>query len=193
MKKFNLFVPIMAALLVGGTLAPVQSAEAAEGKDFLGLWGGVDDSDGSSVTVSVTETDGDGVFHILWNESAWGFCNGGPNALIDVSGTIQGNSIIATGKLTCFDTGEDVCFGIEGCSAGNGPAFSFNMGADNTLTNADGGNLITVHKVNVANYSLDKEVLSIPYVNVGGTMFEVEMSLNSLEDLSFIVTNIEEH
>ena len=38
MKRVNLFVPIMAALLVGGALAPVQSAEAGpKGKDFLGL------------------------------------------------------------------------------------------------------------------------------------------------------------
>lgn len=150
MKRINLFVPIMTALLVGGALAPVQSAVAGpKGGDFLGLWEGIDDSDGSSVSVSVTEPDGDGVFHILWRESKWAFCNGGPNALIDVSGAIVGDSIIATGKLTCFDSGEDICFGIDGCSADNLPPFSLNIGADKTLTNADGGNLITVHKVSV--------------------------------------------
>ena len=45
----------------------------------------------------------------------------------------------------------------------------------------------------VASYSFDDETLAIPYVDVGGTMFKVEMSLDSLEDLSFSVTNLEQH
>ena len=101
------------------------------------------------MTVSVTDLDGDSDFRILWRESTWGFCSGGPNALIDVSGPIKGGAIIATGKLTCFDSNEDVCFGITGCSNGDLPAFSLSIGADNTLTNTDGGNLITVHKISV--------------------------------------------
>lgn len=44
----------------------------------------------------------------------------------------------------------------------------------------------------VSSYSFDTETLSIPYVDVGGTMYSVEMLLNSLEDLSFSVTKLEE-
>lgn len=44
----------------------------------------------------------------------------------------------------------------------------------------------------VASYSFEKEVLSIPYVDVGGTKFNVEMSLDSLDDLIFSVTHLEE-
>ena len=44
----------------------------------------------------------------------------------------------------------------------------------------------------VASYSFDTETLAIPYVDVGGTLFNVEMSLDSLETLTFSVTNLEE-
>ncbi len=44
----------------------------------------------------------------------------------------------------------------------------------------------------VASYSLVDETLSIPYVDVGGTKYRVEMALDSLEDLSFFVTDLDE-
>lgn len=151
MKRISLFVPITAALLFAGALVSVQSVEAdpIKGKDFLGLWEGIDDSDGSSVTVSVTDQDDDGVFRILWHESQWSFCDGSPDGLIDVSGPIEDTSIVAEGMLTCFETGDTVCFGITGCSQDDLPPFSLDIGtgAGDTLTNSDGGNTIIIHKI----------------------------------------------
>lgn len=45
----------------------------------------------------------------------------------------------------------------------------------------------------VASYSFEEEILSIPYVDVGGTMYDVEMALDSIEELTFHVTNLEAH
>ncbi|NOQ13815.1 MAG: c-type cytochrome [Methyloprofundus sp.] len=44
----------------------------------------------------------------------------------------------------------------------------------------------------VARYSFDTETLMIPYVDVAGVMFKVEMLLDSLEELTFSVTHLEE-
>ena len=44
----------------------------------------------------------------------------------------------------------------------------------------------------VAIYSLDEEVLSVPYVKVGDTMYNVEMSLDSFAGLIFSVSHLEE-
>ena len=43
----------------------------------------------------------------------------------------------------------------------------------------------------VASYSFDTETLAIPYVDVGGTLFNVEMSLDTLEPIVFTVTGLE--
>ena len=44
----------------------------------------------------------------------------------------------------------------------------------------------------VASYSFEKEILYIPYVEVGGTNFNVEISLDSLDGLIFSVIPLEE-
>ena len=43
----------------------------------------------------------------------------------------------------------------------------------------------------VASYHFDTETLAIPYVDVGGTLFNVEMSLDTLEPIVFTVTGLE--
>lgn len=45
----------------------------------------------------------------------------------------------------------------------------------------------------VAVYSFDEETLSIPYVDVGGAMYNVEMALDSFDGLIFSVSHLEEH
>lgn len=45
----------------------------------------------------------------------------------------------------------------------------------------------------VANYSFADETLTIPYVSVGDMIYRVKMTLDSLENLSFFVTELEEH
>ena len=44
----------------------------------------------------------------------------------------------------------------------------------------------------VASYSFDEETLSVPYVDVGGTMYNVEMALDSFDGLIFSVSLLEE-
>ena len=45
----------------------------------------------------------------------------------------------------------------------------------------------------VASFSFQTQMLSIPYVKVGDAMFDVEMSLDSIDELIFSVDSIEEH
>ncbi|HIG64132.1 MAG TPA: cytochrome c [Methyloprofundus sp.] len=44
----------------------------------------------------------------------------------------------------------------------------------------------------VASYSFAQETLAIPYVDVGGTIYNIEMSLDSLEGLVFSVSKLQE-
>jgi hypothetical protein len=151
MKRVNLFVLAMAALFLAGSLVPAQSVEAnrskgnSNGKDFLGLWEGIDPNDGSSVTVSLTtDQENDGFYRILWQESSWSYCDGSPNGLIDVSGPIEGSSIVATGQLICFDTDETICFGDDDDCL---EPFSLDTGPDGTLRDSGSGTTISVHKI----------------------------------------------
>lgn len=45
----------------------------------------------------------------------------------------------------------------------------------------------------VASFSFESQVLSIPYLVVDGATFEVELSLDSVDDLIFSVTSLEQY
>jgi hypothetical protein len=47
-----------------------------QGKNFLGLWEGVDSLDGSPVRLSVSDIDDDGVLELTLQEDFWTFCFG---------------------------------------------------------------------------------------------------------------------
>src|SRR5262245_60005914 len=83
----SFFSVVMAALLFSLSLAGVawvaqtntdlgKGPGPEQGKNFLGLWEGVDSLDGSPVRLSVTDLDDDGVLELTLQEDFWTFCLG---------------------------------------------------------------------------------------------------------------------
>lgn len=132
MKK----IVLMSAFVFG--MAGTGAAFAGDEHDFLGLWSGVDDSDGSSVLVSITDPNEDDVLDIRWSETAWDFCGGQSDALISGTGTVDDDVLTASVTLECF-------------TFPAGPItidpFTLTEREDGTITNDDGGNRIPLHRI----------------------------------------------
>ena len=67
------FLAGLTGLALSATVA-AGSPNAANGKFFLGFWEGVDPLDGSTVQLSLTDVDGDGVFAFIYRESFFSTC-----------------------------------------------------------------------------------------------------------------------
>jgi hypothetical protein len=81
-----------------------------QGKNFLGLWEGVDSLDGSPVRLSVSDLDDDGVLELTLQEDFWTFCFKLGPAYSRGRGVVTGTATVASGdvlevetQLTCID------------------------------------------------------------------------------------------
>ena len=83
MAERKLYSVIFTALIVGltvmATLAPAlagqaNSQNAANGRFFIGFWEGIDPLDGSTVQLSISDNDQDGVFNVIYRESFFSTC-----------------------------------------------------------------------------------------------------------------------
>lgn len=139
---------VFAALTVA-----VSAAQAGDEKDFIGFWEGIDESDGSAVTVSVRDLDEDDTLEFSWHESNWSFCDNTERALISGTGIVYDDVLTSTNTtLECFEPGfeQKLCFGFAGgdCTGTIPGYFELTFDNDNeVLLNDDGGTLIVVHRI----------------------------------------------
>jgi hypothetical protein len=80
---------------------PVAMAgEDGSSRFFLGLWEGIDPSDGSGVLYSLSDIDRDGVIEIIGRETFFTTCNG--EGVVTGKGTAkQGSLLVAEVLLKC--------------------------------------------------------------------------------------------
>jgi hypothetical protein len=71
---------------------------------FVGLWVGIDPTDGSVARLSIT-CDQDGVCEVLVAETAFTACGGSSEGLIRGTGVIEAGVLRVPITLTCFATG----------------------------------------------------------------------------------------
>ncbi len=67
---------VAAALLVACLLEAAAGYAQDLGEDFVGLWQGVDNVDGSLRTISITDLDGDGILEVRAHDTFWSLCSG---------------------------------------------------------------------------------------------------------------------
>lgn len=96
-------VGLMAALHTACTTT--NSANQEQNRFFIGFWEGVDPLDGSSVQVSISDNDRDGVFDIIWRESFFTLCDG-ERGIVTGTGTVEDGILRANLVRTCVTTDE---------------------------------------------------------------------------------------
>ena len=88
-------------------LAPFALAKSVnQGKDFVGLWQGIDPLDGSEVLRSIT-LDEDGTFNIIGTETYFDGCDG--RGKVSATGSFD-NGILGSNNYTlhCYDPEKDI-------------------------------------------------------------------------------------
>lgn len=97
-------VVLMAALHI--TCTPLEGSDQEESRFFIGLWEGVDPLDGSSVQISISDIDRNGVIDVIWYETFFGLCDS-ERGVVTGAGTVGDDGILRTNEeLTCLTTGE---------------------------------------------------------------------------------------
>jgi hypothetical protein len=81
-----IFTALIVALTVMAAATPTlagqaNSQNAANGRFFIGFWEGIDPLDGSTVQLSITDNDQDGVFDYIYRESFLSACFTAQNTL----------------------------------------------------------------------------------------------------------------
>jgi hypothetical protein len=113
MKRFFnavVVVGLMAALHIACTSTEGEDQE--ENRFFIGLWEGVDPLDGSSVQISISDIDRNGVFDVIEYQTFFTLCDG-ELGVVTGAGTVGDDGILRTNEeLTCLTTGET--FNAEG-------------------------------------------------------------------------------
>ena len=80
MAERIIYSVIFTALIVGLTVMAAAtptlavSPNAAKGKFFIGFWEGIDPLDGSTVQLSISDNDQDGMFDFIYRESFFTTC-----------------------------------------------------------------------------------------------------------------------
>jgi hypothetical protein len=90
------------SVLAGGVLAAPESPQF--GRNFVGYWQGVDVLDGSTVHVSLSDIEGDGVLELRQQESFYTICfNQGPG-FSQGRGFIRGSGRATTRRVLTLET-----------------------------------------------------------------------------------------
>lgn len=117
MAERKLYSVIFTALIVGlmvmaaatSTLAgQANSQNAANGRFFIGFWEGIDPLDGSTVQLSISDNDRDGVFDIIFREGFFTSCftaqnTKGRGVIIGTGTLVEPGVIEVVADQTCFD------------------------------------------------------------------------------------------
>ena len=72
------FAVVLCVSIVPGVVFAVEgkdNGKAGKVRDFIGLWEGVDRLDGSTVRVSLSDVDEDGILDLAQSESFYSFCS----------------------------------------------------------------------------------------------------------------------
>ncbi len=129
MAERNLFSVIFTALIVGLTVMAAatptlagqpNSQNAANGRFFIGFWEGIDSLDGSTVQMSLSDNDQDGVFDYLYRESFFTVCftpqNTRGRGILEGTATVavQGGLDVDADRICKNDDGSDglLFFGV---------------------------------------------------------------------------------
>ncbi len=117
MAERKLYSVIFTALIVGLTVmaaatptlaGQANSQNAANGRFFIGFWEGIDPLDGSTVQLSISDNDRDGVFDIIRREGFYTSCFTAQNTKgrgVEIgTGTLVEQGVIEfVADQTCFD------------------------------------------------------------------------------------------
>ena len=86
------------------------NGNAGKAQDFIGLWEGVDPLDGSSVQLSLSDVEGDGVLELTQSESFWSVCFDLGAAYSQGRGVVVGTGTVGNkgvldveSQLVCID------------------------------------------------------------------------------------------
>ena len=97
-RFFTISIVVFSIILASN----VQAGGSFQKFDFIGLWHGVDDYDGSVAQRSIT-LNSDGTFNIIGQEPYMGGCNG-TRGKIKGTGRLENGVIVSDDStLTCFD------------------------------------------------------------------------------------------
>ncbi len=117
MAERKLYSVIVTALIVGLTVmaaatptlaGQANSQNAANGRFFIGFWEGIDPLDGSTVQLSISDNDRDGVFDIISREGFYTICftaqnTKGRGVVIGTGTLVEQGVIEVVADRTCFD------------------------------------------------------------------------------------------
>ncbi len=122
MAERKLYSVIFTAVIVGLTVMAAAtptlavSPNAAKGQFFIGFWEGIDPLDGSTVQLSLSDNDEDGVLDFFFRESFFTSCftaenTKGRGVLIGTGILVERGVIEVVADITCFN--DDITIGIE--------------------------------------------------------------------------------
>ena len=102
----RIFIALVVLLM---TALPAAAGSDKKGKEFLGLWGGVDPVDGSTQRVLIGR-DAERGLYFVWHESYWRICQGRRGIMRsgEVLDAEQKNTLVMSRIITCFDPTEVV-------------------------------------------------------------------------------------
>ncbi len=117
MAERKLYSVIFTALIVGLTVmaaatptlaGQANSQNAANGRFFIGFWEGIDPLDGSTVQLSISDNDRDGVFDYIFCEGFFTSCftaqnTKGRGVVIGTGTLVEPGVIEVVADQTCFD------------------------------------------------------------------------------------------
>jgi hypothetical protein len=141
--------------LLGSFAATLLLAGAANagGEDkLIGLWEGMDERDGSDITVSIRDLNDDGTLEFSWRESSWSFCNNTERAILQGSGTVDDGVLTSSDtKITCFDETVEtkvLCFGFltDDCDVDIGGPYTLEFNKDSDVLINDGDGTAVLHR-----------------------------------------------
>jgi hypothetical protein len=90
------------SVLAGGVLAAPEQPQF--GRNFVGYWQGVDVLDGSTVHVSLSDIEGDGVLELRQQESFYSICFGQGPAFSQGRGFIAGSGRATSRRVLTLET-----------------------------------------------------------------------------------------
>ena len=105
MKRFLIVATLIGAVLVLPFIFTEDAGAAGKGNSFfLGIWGGIDTTDGSAQQILISP-DENGDFNLAWYETFWTACVGG-RGVMEGSGAIvptDKDVLVMDITISCFD------------------------------------------------------------------------------------------
>jgi hypothetical protein len=108
-----IFTTLIVGLMVMAPATPTlagqaNSQNAANGRFFIGFWEGIDPLDGSTVQLSISDNDRDGVFDYIFREGFFTSCftaqnTKGRGVVIGTGTLVEPGVIEVVADQTCFD------------------------------------------------------------------------------------------